>query len=283
MSENVRIIDTAAPLPRETEIGWYNAVPKFTIHLFGRDQKTDEEIDWSLAPLQKARDGALDRYLAPRVAAACRLVNECAQWYAPHPTEFNGRIVRPEDLPERILLTNDVTLYRGALAEGVQLPRKSGFMASIGGCAIIVASDGKRMVVAHAGRRSLFRDDPRDHAHRSVVYQIRDRFCGSFNRDNVKIWVFFSIRPEAFLHRRNDPVYAKNNDRLLSALIRSGFGSCIMPHEGIDLPTLVQLQAREAGLNWQIAKNRYLPPNSYHTGRTDKYRLFKNLAVVYAH
>ncbi len=274
-------VETAVQKPLQSDVGIYDGVKRFSIHLFGRDQLTGTELNWSLEPFVKAIDRIADRERAARIRAACLSIGPDSIWYAPHP-DFGGHIVRPHNCTERILF-GDLPIRRGVRADGILVPKRlSGYIASTGGCAVLVASDGLHVAAVHVGTRSLFRYKERELPFTSAVFQIKNLFRGlSMGKREVKLWIFFSIRPEQYLHSRENPTFGEDNKRLLAALEMAGYGACITPQEGIDLPTLVILQARQAGITCQTNHTRYLPKGAYHTGRTDTYRTYRNLVLVH--
>ena len=232
--------------------------------------------DWSLKPLQSAEDATEYSGRAAQIAEMMKSLG-VRNLYAPLP-DFGGQIIRPSDLPTKIPLGGDLSLWRGAPADGIMIPREGAFALSSGGCPLLLATDGSRLVAAHAALYSLTRWDQPGYV--SVVQRIR----GCFIRpSDVKVWSFYSIRPIDYLHSVTDPQFAEGSKKILNGLREAGYKSCIVKDGGIDLPTLIRMRVDEAGMQMQIRhKDTYLHPRAFHTRcpTPEPFQSYRNLAVV---
>lgn len=103
---------------------------------------------------------------------------------APRPAEFNARICRSSELSEEIQVTDHISIWRGQMADGCDIPAGSAFAIASADCPTIIVSDYRTgmTVGAHAGLRSLV-DFGRYHAspisprrNGSVISAIMERF-----------------------------------------------------------------------------------------------------------
>lgn len=262
-----------------TRVGTQTAI----VALFGGPPSAGMPKSWSLLPFQKPGDSVENPKKASAIDSVCRQLSRLRDtgthtWYAPDPREFNGKIVSADDLQVRIPLGR-TQIYRGACAEGVVLTPGTGLLLSTAGCPLVLASDGRKVIAAHAGLRSLVRWNPSENMyHRSVIAQIAASFGHSAS---VRAWIFFSIRPNDYEHSLSDPRYAKESERILSHLVRQGYQAAIVKKEHIDLPTLIRLQLREYGIQAeQKGACTYQHSSAYHTRLAAPENTYRNLVAV---
>ena len=249
--------------------------------------------EWSLAPLQESGSAATHPEHAKKIAQALYSIG-AHHAYAPSPIEFNGKIVRPQELDVRIPIGNsigvsEIALYRNPAkpADGTLLsrPGDAGIM-SAGGCPIIVATYEEQCVFAHAGRdclfdRTYFISDgkKKGREHESVV----DSIFGALeakHASEVRVWVFGSIRPEDFIHPFGNERHGDHNAKLYHHLRRYYPGDCFMHDQAVavypDLPRIIREQfvRRGAELSQISLSSAYLPADvsrTFRGGSTARY------------
>ncbi len=220
-----------------------------------------EGKDWSLAPLQRSEDVEVNQVLAHKIRSAMRHLG-ADRIYAPSPVKFNGQIILPEKLDRVLNLGHKVLLFRNrdVPADGTFLraSRDAGTF-SAGGCGVVVAILGEYMIFAHAGRecvidRGRVLTGTMSRQMESVVgYVVRallDVGGGLKKIRHLHAWMFYSIRPEEFLHRYDDEKHGEYN-RLIGAYIEKNFGAGgRFTSEGIeiDLPAIVKAQFERHGV-----------------------------------
>lgn len=80
--------------------------------------------------------------------------------YAPKIVPPTGRVVDIRSLTQRIQLGGDMCVCRGKdPADGIRINPEEGFLASLGGCPLIIAVCGELMIVAHAALDSMIHPD----------------------------------------------------------------------------------------------------------------------------
>ena len=219
--------------------------------------------DWSLKPLQRAGDEKKAPELARRVSQAGRSLG-ARLLLAPTPTKFNGELVSPRTLMKERLLLGDIVLYRNpdAPADGTWLEHEGcAGIFSLGGCAFIVGTRGKKMIAAHAGRdcvldreRILTENRATGRGYGSVVYSILSRLASSPSEmKGVHVAVYYSIKPEDFRHnlKAEDPEHAKYNKAAHAMLPREYGPECGIVDElgiGIDVPSIIKRQCIAYGV-----------------------------------
>lgn len=223
--------------------------PTYSAACFGGD-------DWSLAPLQQAGDQHKAPNLARRVGQALHGLG-ARYAYAPSPVKFNGKIIPPDVLTEEIPLWQ-MMMYRNkeAPADGTWLssPSSAGIF-SAGGCSMVVATLGEELIFAHAGRdciidrkRILTQGREQGRHRESLVDNIVAALAPSrFLRAHVRAWVFYSIKPEEFLHRffDEDPEHLKYNVPAAKMLLEKYEDACGWVDEKgiyINIPTIIKAQ-----------------------------------------
>jgi hypothetical protein len=222
-----------------------------------------EGSNWSLAPLQRAGDEKKAPELAGRVSRALRGVGARFA-YAPTPVKFNGKLVRPDTLMKERILLGDIALYRNpdAPADGTWLPsRGCAGVFSAGGCSLIVATLGKEMVFAHAGRdcvldrtRITARNRQTGRHHESIANSVVAQLApSSFLRKMLHVAVYYSIRPEDFRHDFDDanPDHVAYNTAAAQMLPREYGEECGIVDSrgiGIDVPRIIRAQFAAQGV-----------------------------------
>jgi hypothetical protein len=239
-----------------------------------------EGKEWSLGPLQRPEDVSKSPQLSMQVGAALWGLG-VKRAYAPNPTEFNGIIVNPKMLGRYISLPYGVHLLRNQEipADGTLL-RQAGDAGvfSAGGCSVIVATLGNEMLFAHAGRecvldrtRVLSGGTEKSRWAKSVVDNIVSALTPHHDlRRDLKVWVFYSIKPEDFVHHFDDrnPNHALYNQA----------AACYLPQEFgeeygwmdkyalyIDIPRIIRTQFRTLGVNQVSLEHAYLADELPHT------------------
>jgi hypothetical protein len=231
-----------------------------------------EGMELSLRPLQNRGDEKKHPALAERISGAVRHIGG-ETIYAPYPAEFNAQIVSPTELNKMLILNGAVRMFRNATkpADGTFLRHQgdSGIF-SAGGCGLIVATLGDRLLFAHAGRdcvinrsRVLGKADARPFE--SVVDSIADEFREQ-REDNdlsgMHVWALYSIKPGDFLHKfkltaedvadeEKRHEFMRYNERLPDDMRSRGLQSGIRVNaEGIeiDVPEIIRLQFRAYGV-----------------------------------
>jgi len=210
--------------------------------------------DWSLAPLQEPGDVRKNPVLAGKLREA--LISLVADHlYAPSPVKSNGEIIEPTMLNRPFVLGNGILLFRNPKmpADGTFL-RGAGDAGifSAGGCGVVVATLGDRLIFAHAGRESLIDRERviggQGRRHESVVDSIVEAFRDTDSRVDLRklhVWMLYSIRPEDFLHRFDDSSHRKYNRLVGSDLEDRRLGAGVRQKiEGveIDLPLVAKAQ-----------------------------------------
>jgi hypothetical protein len=225
-----------------------------------------EGSDWSLKPLQRAGDEHAAPELARKIGQAlkgmgARLV------FAPTPTKFNGELVSEETLMEERLRLRGMWMYRNpdAPADGTWLSHRGcAGIFSAGGCSLIVATRGKKVIFAHAGRdcvidrtRILTLNRMTGRERESVVNSILCELAPSRSllkevRD-IRVAVYYSIRPEDFRHdlEDKDPAHAAYNRNAMEMLPREYGPECGIVDGrgiGIDVPRIIRRQFIDNGV-----------------------------------
>lgn len=224
--------------------------PRYSVACF-------EGSDWSLKPLQKAGD----QHHAPELAARIeRAVLGLGAHYvfAPSPALFNAKIIRPDTLLQEQIKLGRVVMYRnpGAPADGTWLPAKNNAgVFSAAGCSMIVATLRKEMIFAHAGRdcvidrtRILTRGRENSRHHESIVDTIVAALAPiPFLRQHLHVSVYYSIKPEDFLHSYivKNPEHLSYNNNAAEMLQEEYGRECgTVDNRGIsiDIPRIIRAQ-----------------------------------------
>lgn len=155
--------------------------------------------------------------------------------YAPVPSEFNARIVTPEELTEKRYEYNGVSIMRGCNADGVVIPPGDGFYLASADCPTIIAVDPKSglTIAAHAGRdclmdRGRIATGKRSRPHESVVDAMIDRFKASgSDLARLKVYVTCGVWPEWFGHDMLDPVHGPDNLAMCRDIVAKWGATCL--------------------------------------------------------
>ncbi|HEY5383398.1 MAG TPA: hypothetical protein VIJ88_02495 [Candidatus Paceibacterota bacterium] len=239
-----------------------------------------EGTDWSLGPIQKSEHVQANLGLASQVGAALWGLG-VRRAYAPSPIEFNARIINPKILDRDIPLPYGVHLFRNqeVPADGTIL-RKQGDAGvfSAGGCSVVVATLGDEIIFAHAGRecvldRTRVLTDGMEKGRwvESVVDNIVSALTPHHNlRQYLRAWVFYSIKPEDFVHRSDDPdpkhaAYNKAAADYLPQKFGSEFGWAEKAALYIDIPRIIKAQFHRLGVEHVSLEHAYLANELPHT------------------
>lgn len=237
--------------------------------------------DWSLRPLQKPGDSEAYPELTARLLRVARHLG-VTEFVAPRP-DFSGHIVSHKECDIRIPLAPDVTLRRGVAADGVTVPIGSAFVMSTGGCPVTVAIDGHTLIAAHMGLECLLRYKPENMSgYRGVVEQLAECFP---NPRQVSSRVWFSIRPEDYLHSPEDAQYARENVLLHARLKELGLYDAAFSDEtapfGIVLPRIIVEQMERVGFPTPFtSKETSLQDERAHHTRRQSAGHLRNLVVI---
>ena len=221
--------------------------------------------NWSLQPIQNQQD-AYSQYGLTKLAAALQETFQgmgTSRVYAPHVIPASAVVTDTAALKERIRLGEGVSLYRNrdAPADGVFLQRGDAFAMSAAGCPVIIATAGKRMIVAHAGRDSLIERAAVMGAparkHLSIVNAIVEAFKKQGTRaGEISMRMYFSIPTLSFEHRFDHPQYGAYN-RALAAFIDDRWEDCMARRTDesmfLSLESVFVEQARQAGVRDLLA------------------------------
>lgn len=264
------------------------------IALYGSQFGSYKEVNWSLAPLQNKGDEQKReaQELCWRLSTL-GWAYETKKILAPNPTKFNGKIASREELEEKIILSPRVTLFRGAYADGVEIMQGESYAISTGGCPIITALRGNRVVAAHAGLESLFTIKEPDRP--SVVDEIVKTlgYPTTIEEEALEVRIDFTIPPYVFTHPIHDTEYGEKN-RALCSMLTERWGKKALWGDNvemgcIDLQHLIREQFKKYPLA-HVEMGMYLPPDielagkrqvvAYHTRQQEPYRNRRNLAFV---
>lgn len=181
-----------------------------------------------------AGPGGLDREVqaVKRVAREFGLVRGKVV-YLPNVKAMSGAVVPTSLLNERIAGPSGISfLYaQGVPADGVALRPGEGFGASTAGCGTLIASGGGRVVVAHAGLKSLVdhgrvRDRTPTRAHEGIVHAIAADFVAAgIPLGNVMLRFLFAVHPDEFQYPLEHPEYGEFNRMLYNDLERRAPGA----------------------------------------------------------
>ncbi len=235
----------------------------------------DSNHSWTLARLRQYGPGTAT-VLAERLRDLAHML-KVRNLYAPIP-DFSGRVSTIDEY-QAIPLGDRVMLYSGPKADGIELPMdpQTACIIAIGGCGMLLATDGKKCVVQHVGLRSILRHDEPNH--RSVGEQTAERFN---TPAAVQTASFFSIQPHHFVHPIDDPNYAKKNIEQKAALEKyTGFA--YDDRVEVDLLQLTQIDCNRSGIGTpKRTHGSYLPddPIFAHTRLGSPRRDHRNLGVV---
>lgn len=263
---------------------------KFSVALFGPG-------NWSLAPLQKAKDAEINTSFSKRIAEALAGIG-ATRAYAPNVVPASGVMVNPEELTTRIPVGNTInrpiSLWRNkSLPADGTLLNKQGHAGvfSAGGCPMIVMSWGDKLAFAHAGRDSLLDRNfilggKSSRQHESVVDALIAHMCLTHEQLlEAHVWVFWSIRPEDFLHPFDHQVYGEMNEAMANYV--GGFFGRAGAHIDkvgirLDLPQIIKTQCIRLGLQSKhiYLQQAYLPEGAPTTRTPGKENLRSLIAVV---
>ncbi len=260
--------------------------------LFGSTFADEQFVNWSLAGLQKSGDEAkpANSALVRRLKDVALAYNVQTLW-APNPTQFNGIITDRSSLTEHIPLSETISLYRGAYADGVELGRDEALILSTGGCPLITITHDDHAIAAHAGLKCLFDFDKPDR--KSVVTNAIEYLDIPKCRSGRPIYVQmdFSIHPDVYEHPWDHPEWGQKNEMLCRELEHRWGPSVLVGdrhHGRIDLIALAQQQLLTHNNCVFSTSSTHLPPvrgedasdvHFYHTRMRSPYNTMRNLTV----
>ncbi|HUD02697.1 MAG TPA: hypothetical protein VMR46_01575 [Candidatus Paceibacterota bacterium] len=223
---------------------------------------------WSLKPLQEMGDEKKHPEFAAQVGSALAGL-DVRHAYAPNPTAFNAKIIKPGNLQNIIPLPGGVFLCRNRSfpADGTVLSVSGDAgVFSAGGCGIVVMSYGRELAFAHAGRDCILdrtwietrgRERGRDRI--SVVDTMLDFLdVPVAHMDRVRAWPLFFIKPRDFIHRvddKNEKHRSFNYGAVYMLPMHYGNWGGLVTNKGgpseqiaINLPGIVFAQLRKRGV-----------------------------------
>ncbi|MHB8913412.1 MAG: hypothetical protein ACYC4I_00115 [Minisyncoccota bacterium] len=209
---------------------------------------------WSLRGLQTPEDVTSNMPLV-RALRKSLLEFGVTRAFAPHVAAASGKIVNPAKLTTDIPFW-EVVVQRnqGLPADGVFLKPEGAFMMSGAGCPIILASAGKHLIVAHAGRDSLIDRGAVMGKQSRRRLSIVDEIVCTFGRNGrspkeIAMVMMFAIPAGNFEHRENHPVYGEYN-RALVTFAERWRGAILWRngHPHLNLERVFLEQARQAGV-----------------------------------
>jgi hypothetical protein len=246
-----------APLYRPHE----NVGPvRFSVIIMGKTFKGGvTDMNWSLKPLQRPEDAMMNRELCSRLAITFGAMG-VSRVFAPSPVAFNAAFVRTSSLRTEIKLSSNVSMFRnGAIpADVVTLEPGEAGAFSAGGCPLIVASNGRRLTMAHAGRnclldRSLVAGGPATRVNASVVDTMMTTLRQMGSAEGIKVWVYGSIKPKDYPHKLHGE-HAAFNSAMQDYIAREwgvGGAESVQDSEGVinfDMPKLIRAQFERHGV-----------------------------------
>lgn len=242
--------------------------------------------DWSLRNLYGANP---DRELALELGQALKPLG-AEQVYAPTPG-FNAEFVEREQLTDFVHLTrypdmDSMRIWRNKslLADCASLhhPGAAGVFSG-GGCPMMVATHGRHMLFAHAGRGSVLPAhvegvDQKGRRHESVANTAFAAFermePGSFNAADMQVWMFWSIRPEHLRHDFDNPLHREKSSRIAKYVQRYGTEAGYEDGNAfyLDLPGVLRQQFLTLGVshrNIHVDEEYSYLPDSMPTTRSE--------------
>lgn len=119
--------------------------------------------NWSLKQIRDQNDVLQGNAEQQRLVRGLRYAlydMDMEKAYAPKIVPSTGRVVDIRSLTQKIHLNGEMYVYRGKNpADGIRIDPEKGFMASLGGCPLIIAVYGEWMIVAHAALDSMIHPD----------------------------------------------------------------------------------------------------------------------------
>ncbi len=199
--------------------------------------------------------------------------------FAPRPTAFNAKLIKPKDLSTTIYLGVlpylDLPIHRNydVPADGTSLDHSGDTgMISAGGCPTVVVAYKSTLLFAHAGRdcvldRSWFKSGVPGRKYESVVHSLIEELRGKhpeLDLHFVYVWVFWSIPTEQFDH----PITGLEHTHWAKAAdyVFKQYGSEAAVKDGavvkFDLPVIIHEQFAQMGVpsaNIDAHTHAYLP------------------------
>lgn len=256
---------------------------------FGPNDAAEYSLgSWSLKPLQEHGDVPNNQLLVKALSQEfCSM--DITDAFAPNVTRSSGKIVSTKEMFDCIWLDHARKLHRNRWihADGLFLGLGQAFVASAGGCGIIIASAGDHLCVAHAGRDSLIERNavigrPK-RVNLSVVDAIIEQFrWREIELSEITMILLFSIPMQAFEHNADHPVHGAYNRALADFVDHRWPGGILHEKEKtlLDLEQVFVGQARQAGVTKAWATHSLAEhPDLAHT-RDGKSPDRRNLIVV---
>lgn len=250
-------------------------------------------VNWTLAGIETHRDPT-KLALLTRVADAIN----CDTFLSPSPVEFNGRICDRSELAITVDAGRGCTVRRGTNADGCLVKDDESYIASVGGCAILVMTHGDHMVAAHAGFRSLYdhtcmttsKRHP-DRMFESVVTSAAHALSTDYGNRAAKLdaHILFPLSPQVHTHSLDDKEHGESN-KLMVQYCRAQWGQeCGVEQHGtkihVDTVKLIKAQCEhDLGMYpSQIHFNGIYAdkiPYAYHTRSGPGLKDNRNLVVI---
>ena len=237
-----------------------------TVNAWSPDDALQYGVEsWSLRQMQTQDDAVRDPSLARGLRIALAGVKTA---YAPNVAVSSAAVVPTENLKKNKIQLRGTSIYRNkeAPADGVFLNRDEAVVMSGSGCPIIIATAGRRMVVAHAGRDSLIERSAvlgmPTRRHVSVVNAIIEALLGKGEPLNgIVMCMLCSVPAELFEHRFDHPQYGSYNHALVN-FVDARWPGCTTRRGNVavflNLESVFTAQALEAGVwhTWAMSSLR---------------------------
>ena len=249
--------------------------------------------NWSLKPVRNQNDVSQGNAELQRLTRGLRYAffdMDMHRAYAPKIVPPSGKITDVRSLTERIRLDEEMYLHRGKdSADGVRLAVDDGFMASLGGCGLVVAAGGQQVLVAHAALDSLIHPEvamgkKSIEKEPGIVNAMVDWFLErAVPTEEISMCMLFAIPAMAYKRQFNHPTFGPYNTALWK-LISNRWPSGAARRNGnmfLNLENLFLEQARQRGVrNVRTKLSLAELPDLTHTYTTTGNPNVRYLAVV---
>jgi len=221
-------------------------------------------LNWSLSRLYTSEDAEQNPKLATRWGTILKRLG-ANRAYGPSVGFMSGEIVAPCAFTTLIPLPPGVCLYRNKdlPSEGTLIDPRESVIASMGGCACIVATGCGKCIVAHGGGASVmdmraFGGKGHRRKHFSVVNALAETVRNlRLDPQDFRIDVLFALPKDEYGQPINHPVFGGQNRRVWSEYLSTFDPEVAEVRDNmlyINLGKLIAAQAIEAGFG--MARSR---------------------------